>query len=131
MINTAHLSSLPQLTGSQKQIAWASEIRQQFIDLEVETTERINKRINKRVAKGVDAQVAEIALRKGHISKINFELLHSKKLGNLSDNISDDDALKAYDAALDYILAVTDAGWWINNRDIDNKWITALEAITE
>jgi len=124
------ISNLPTLTGTEKQIAWAEKIRQQFVNHQNEQTEFKQGKIDRQIAKGRDAETATFKARRDDLKNIRFALFQSAKLCQFHDTISDLDALEVFDRSLECILAQTDSGWWIDHRDSDSKWIQAAEKIS-
>lgn len=88
----AQQSGLPALTGSDKQIAWASDIRSKMIEalnISADKARTILARIANDEAATTDPAKVEAA-------KVECE-----------DNL----------ASITAILAITDARWWIDHRD--------------
>lgn len=89
--------SLPELTGSEKQVKWATSIRNKCLEKVFNNMEKAAK--NNYYQKDINSHIVKKAIKM---------------------------ALDKQNSRIKEILRRTDAKWWIDNRDIENPSLTTF-----
>ncbi|MFD1674104.1 hypothetical protein [Alicyclobacillus fodiniaquatilis] len=100
----AQTQNLPELVGSEKQVAWAQTIRMKSL----ESVEKYMENRKPGVIKNADMPMAEQNIR--WMKRECREFLEDKSLGEFFEIVT---------AGIDILRSQTSASWWIDHRQAD------------